>query len=50
MSAVSSSFDAPGYLKTLTQQPGVYRMLDAEEKLLYVGKAKNFKETSFNLF
>jgi len=30
-----------GYLKTLPQAPGVYRMLSAKGDVLYVGKAKN---------
>lgn len=29
------------YLKNLGQNPGVYRMLDEKENVLYVGKAKN---------
>ncbi|MCW8923176.1 MAG: MBL fold metallo-hydrolase, partial [Gammaproteobacteria bacterium] len=36
-------FDARAFLKTVTSQPGVYRMFDAEDKILYVGKAKNLK-------
>jgi len=32
-----------GYLRTLTSQPGVYRMLDAEGTVIYVGKAHNLK-------
>ncbi|MFV0295056.1 MAG: excinuclease ABC subunit UvrC [Hyphomicrobiaceae bacterium] len=32
-----------GYLKTLTAQPGVYRMLDSEGTVIYVGKARNLK-------
>jgi len=36
-------FDAEVFLKSLPQKPGVYRMLDADGRALYVGKARNLK-------
>lgn len=31
------------YLRTLNSSPGVYRMLDSESRVLYVGKARNLR-------
>jgi len=44
------SFDSKAFLKTLTSRPGVYRMLDAEGEIIYVGKAKNLKRRVSSYF
>ncbi len=44
------SFNAEAFLKTLTGRPGVYRMVGDEEKILYVGKAKNLKKRVSSYF
>ncbi len=41
--ANNPAFDSAAFLKNVTSKPGVYRMLDAKEQVLYVGKAKNLK-------
>jgi len=43
MPASAGPFDARTFLKTVPEEPGVYRMIGVEERVLYVGKAKNLK-------
>lgn len=37
-------FDASVFLRTLTSNAGVYRMLDTKGEVIYVGKARNLKK------
>jgi excinuclease ABC subunit C len=41
--ATPPPFDAKGFVDSLPARPGVYRMLDAQGTILYVGKARNLK-------
>ncbi|MGR5095415.1 excinuclease ABC subunit UvrC [Vibrio maritimus] len=43
-------FDSTSFLKTVTNQPGVYRMYDAESVVIYVGKAKDLKKRLSSYF
>lgn len=47
---VSEKFEPHIFLKTVTDQPGVYRMYDAEKTVIYVGKAKNLKKRLSSYF
>ena len=45
-----TGFDSSAFLASCSGRPGVYRMFDAEAKLLYVGKAKNLKKRLASYF
>jgi excinuclease ABC subunit C len=47
---MSHTFDASAFLATCSGRPGVYRMFDADARLLYVGKAKNLKKRLASYF
>ena len=43
-------FDAQSFLRTLTNDPGVYRLLDRFGRVLYVGKARSLKKRVASYF
>ncbi|AVJ17176.1 excinuclease ABC subunit C [Serratia sp. MYb239] len=47
---MNDRFDAKAFLKTVTSQPGVYRMYDAGGTVIYVGKAKDLKKRLASYF
>lgn len=42
--ASEPAFDGKAFVRTLSTSPGVYRYFDADDELLYVGKAGNLKK------
>ena len=44
MKKSKTTFDADEFLARLTSHSGVYRMLDENQQILYIGKAKNLKK------
>lgn len=47
---VTTDFDVKAFLKTLTQRPGIYKMLNARGEIIYIGKAKNLKNRVSSYF
>ncbi|MEI6708954.1 MAG: excinuclease ABC subunit UvrC [Methylococcales bacterium] len=43
-------FDSASFLKNLTTQAGIYKMLNAEGEIIYIGKAKNLKNRVSSYF
>jgi len=50
VNAVSEQFDAKVFVDSLPGRPGVYRMLDGDGQILYVGKARNLKSRVASYF
>ena len=51
MSAIDDQqFDAKSFLRSLTHRPGVYQMLNAKHKVIYVGKAGDLRKRVSSYF
>lgn len=47
---VDPAFDIKGFLNSLTQRPGIYKMLNVKGEIIYIGKAKNLKKRVSSYF
>ena len=45
-----TKFDHDAFLKTVTTEPGVYRMFNDVDEIIYIGKAKNLKKRLSSYF
>jgi len=45
-----SNFDIKDFLKNLTQRPGIYKMFNDKDEIIYIGKAKNLKNRVSSYF
>jgi len=45
-----TKFNSEAFLKTVTSEPGVYRMFDGQDNIIYIGKAKNLKKRLSSYF
>ncbi len=45
-----NSFDSAAFLKNLTTRPGIYKMLNDKDEIIYIGKAKNLKNRVSSYF
>ena len=50
MDVAHAEFDPKAVLAVMSQRPGVYRMLDKDGEVLYVGKARNLRKRVSNYF
>ncbi|MEQ1530317.1 MAG: excinuclease ABC subunit UvrC [Methylococcales bacterium] len=50
MTSEENSFDVKAFLKTLTTRPGIYKMLNEQGEIIYIGKAKNLKNRVSSYF